>query len=101
MATSKVSRRVASVSTRQRRPSQKSRRRHPSRTEGLTPAAQCRRRFLRFFPEGFRDSTYLAWERDYKEQAHLRWEAELGRSQFLAFLKAGRFDEIARRSIRV
>jgi hypothetical protein len=56
---------------------------------------------LHFFPEGFRDSTYLAWERDYKEQAHLRWEAELGRRQFHTFLKAGRFDEIARRAIRV
>ena len=44
---------------------------------------------MRFLPEGFRDSTYLAWERDYKEQAHLRWEAELGRSQFHTFLKAG------------
>src|SRR5688572_9321837 len=26
----------------------------------------CRRRFLRFFPDGFADETYLAWERDYK-----------------------------------
>ena len=70
-------------------------------TNGLTPADRCRRRFLRFFPEGFRDATYLAWERDYKEEAHQRWEAELGRSQFQALLNARRFDEIATRAIRI
>src|SRR5690349_14711540 len=35
------------------------------------------RKFLRFFPAGFRDETYLAWERDYKEKAHISWRAEL------------------------
>jgi hypothetical protein len=29
-------------------------------------AAKCRRKFLRFFHEGFRDETYIAWERGYK-----------------------------------
>ena len=35
---------------------------------------RCRRHFLRFFHEGFRDQTYLEWERNYKEEAHLRWD---------------------------
>ena len=29
--------------------------------------------FLRFFPGGFQDETYISWERDYKWRAHLRW----------------------------
>ena len=33
---------------------------------------------MRFFPDGFRDETYLNWERDYKFHAHEQWEAELG-----------------------
>ena len=66
-----------------------------------TPAERCRRRFLHFFPGGFRDSTYLAWERDYKVEAHERWDAELGRSQFRALLRSRRFDEIAGRAIRI
>lgn len=33
-------------------------------------AATCRRKFLRVFPDGFYDETYLDWERDYKEEAH-------------------------------
>jgi hypothetical protein len=52
-------------------------------------------------PEGFATSTYFAWERDYKVEAHLRWEAELGRSQFRALLQTRRFDEIASRAIRI
>lgn len=66
-----------------------------------TPAARCRRRFLRFFPEGFRDDTYLAWERNYKAEAYSRWQAELGQSIFRSLLKAGRFQDIATRAVRI
>jgi len=56
---------------------------------------------LRFFPEGFRDQTYLEWERDYKEEAHARWVADLGGSEFGALVRAQRFSEIAARAIRI
>jgi hypothetical protein len=37
----------------------------------LTPgAARARRKFLRFFPGGFADETYVDWERGYKWAAH-------------------------------
>ena len=42
-------------------------------------ARRCRRKFLSAFPGGFRDATYLDWERDYKWEAHQRWEQALGR----------------------
>ena len=42
-------------------------------------ASRCRRKFLAVFPGGFRDETYLDWERDYKWATHKRWEAALGR----------------------
>src|SRR5215217_1780305 len=35
---------------------------------------RCRRKFLKHFPEGFQDLTYLAWERDVKWNAHKRWK---------------------------
>jgi len=52
---------------------------HPRRREvhreQITPEARrCRRKFLRFFPGGFQDETYLAWERDYKWNANREWE---------------------------
>ena len=67
----------------------------------LTAAVRCRRRFLRFFPGGFRDNTYLDWERSYKAEAHSRWAAELGGLHFRELLKARRFQEIATRAIRI
>ena len=62
---------------------------------------RCRRKFLRFFPGGFRDETYLAWERDYKWEAHGRWEEALGRAEFRRLLRAGGFSEAAARAVRV
>ncbi len=69
-----------------------------------SPAARvlrCRRKFLRFFRGGFRDETYIDWERDYKWQAHLRWNEQLDRSQWRAMLGAGRFAEVAAAAVRI
>ena len=62
---------------------------------------RCRAKFLRFFPGGFRDETYLDWERGYKEQAHKRWQEQLGRAEFRALLNAGEFREIAARAVKI
>ena len=62
---------------------------------------RCRRKFLRFFPGGFRDETYLDWERGYKEQAHERWEAELGRAEMRSLLAGSRHAELARRAVTI
>jgi hypothetical protein len=68
----------------------------------MTAAAKrCRRKFLRFFPRGFRDSTYIEWEREYKWETHLRWEEALGRAEFARLLRARAYREIATRAIRV
>lgn len=64
-------------------------------------AERCRAKFLHYFPGGFQDETYVAWEREYKEQASMRWSQELSRREFQRLLIAGQFDEIARRAIRI
>jgi hypothetical protein len=64
-------------------------------------AVKCRRKFLRFFPGGFRDETYLDWERDYKWAAHEQWTSVLDEAEFRALLEQERFDEIALRAVRV
>ena len=64
-------------------------------------AARCRRKFLRTFRGGFRDETYLDWERDYKWETHERWEEALGRPEYGRLLKSGEFSEIAQRAVRV
>ena len=64
-------------------------------------AIRCRKKFLRFFPEGFRDTRYLDWERSYKEAAHHSWMKQLGPGSFHELLKAHRYQEIAAQAVRI
>jgi hypothetical protein len=64
-------------------------------------AARCRRKFLRYFPRGFRDDTYQAWERDYKWAAHRRWQAELGEKTLARLIVEERYLEVAARAVRI
>jgi hypothetical protein len=79
--------------------------RKPSGQSQSQPAAvgatRCRRKFLRFFPQGFRDKTYLAWERDYKWHAHQQWNEALDRNAHRALMRAGNFAEVAARAVRI
>jgi hypothetical protein len=61
----------------------------------------CRRKFLRQFPGGFRDPTYLDWERDYKWETHRRWKASLSQPAFRELLAEGAFAEVAARALGV
>ncbi|HEX5702472.1 MAG TPA: hypothetical protein VFX97_04585 [Pyrinomonadaceae bacterium] len=71
-------------------------------TRNVSAAAlRCRRKFLRFFPEGFRDHTYITWEREYKVETHERWEQTLSRPEFARLLRQREFSEIAARAVRV
>jgi hypothetical protein len=58
--------------------------------------ARARRKFIRVFPGGFRDETYVDWERDYKWQAHLRWQRDLNEASFRTRLAARQYEQIAR-----
>ncbi|MDQ3115124.1 MAG: hypothetical protein M3Q86_00680 [Verrucomicrobiota bacterium] len=64
-------------------------------------ARRARKKFLRYFPRGFRDETYLDWERGYKWTAHEQWREVLGERQFKALLAKGRYAEIAADAVRV
>jgi hypothetical protein len=76
--------------------------RQESRPAMLSVAAdRCRKKFLRFFPAGFTDSNYLAWERDYKWKSHQTWNEELNREEYRSLLIAGQYDEIAKRAVRI
>lgn len=67
----------------------------------LSPAARCRAKFLRLFPGGFRDPTYVAWEREYKLESHAGWNDALGRAQMERLLREGAWSEVAARALRV
>jgi hypothetical protein len=66
---------------------------------GRIAAAQ--RRFLEFYPGGFRDADYVELERRPKWNAHRRFAAELGRARYADALQAGDHEDIARRVVRI
>ena len=93
----KPARAVARTVTRARR-AEAGRSPKPIRSSGATRA---RRKFLNAFPRGFRDETYVAWERGYKWEAHRKWEAELGKEKLRELIRQKKFAEIAARAIRI
>lgn len=67
----------------------------------VAKAKRCRGKFLRIFPGGFRDETYVEWERSYKWKAHEAWLAALGRARFRKLLRDGECAQIAARAVRI
>ena len=70
-------------------------------TAATTGPLKCRRKFLRFFPKGFHDDKYVDWEREYKWEAHERWQSTLGRDTLRALIKNGEAAEAARRAVTI
>jgi hypothetical protein len=73
-------------------------------TTNLAPspaAIRARRTFLRFFPGGFEDDTYFAWERGYKVRAHEQWNETLNRAEYQSLLRKAQYAEIANRAVRI
>jgi hypothetical protein len=63
--------------------------------------AKARKKFLRYFREGFRDETYIDWERGYKWNAHEQWIDALGPKQFKTLLSRRKYAEIAGHAVRI
>jgi hypothetical protein len=64
-------------------------------------AVKARRKFLRVFPGGFRDETYIDWERDYKWNAHRRWRDALSEPTFRRMIEERQFQQIASLAIGI
>lgn len=62
---------------------------------------RCRKKFLYYFPKGFADAKYYAWEREYKWNAHLAWEEVLNKKQYSDLLDKKQYTEIALRAVRI
>jgi hypothetical protein len=64
-------------------------------------AERCRRKFLRFFPDGFEDETYLAWDRNYKWAAHDAWVRQIPKTTHAGLLLRREFALIARLAVTI
>jgi hypothetical protein len=64
-------------------------------------AARCRKKFLYYFPGGFQDETYKDWERNYKLEAHFKFQEELNKEEFTRLLKQSKYEEIAQKAVKL
>jgi hypothetical protein len=62
---------------------------------------RCRRKFLRYFCDGFESEKFIAWERGYKWTAHEQWAKTLGPREMTSLLRQGQFAEIAAHAVRI
>ena len=68
----------------------------------LSPTAiECKKKFLFYFPKGFYDPKYIAWERGYKWDAHVEWEKTLNESTYSALLKKKLYAEVALHAVKI
>jgi hypothetical protein len=72
-------------------------------TESRTERARrkCLRKFLYYFPGGYQGKKYIAWERDYKWNAHLAWKERLNKQTFKNLLDTGEYAEVAKRAVTI
>lgn len=63
--------------------------------------SRCLKKFLHYFPGGFQGKKYLAWERDYKWNAHLQWKEKLNRQSFKELLEEENYSDIAKLAVTI
>lgn len=61
----------------------------------------CVKKFLFYFKKGFKDATYIAWERQYKEDAHKSFQEKLNKNDFRTLLEQRKYAEIAAIAVRI
>ena len=67
----------------------------------LKARIRCIKKFVYYFKKGFTDPTYIAWERQYKWDAHVHFQEELNESAFQKLLRERKYQEIAQVATRI
>lgn len=62
---------------------------------------RCRKKFLYYFKKGYSDPTYIAWERQYKLDAHFQFQQVLNKTEYQRLLLARKYADIALAAVRV
>ena len=62
---------------------------------------RCKRKFIYYFKRGYQDQKYIAWERQYKLEAHLQFQKELNKNTFSRLLKECAYEKIAAIVVRI
>lgn len=73
-----------------------------AKKDTIQPARKrCIQKFLHYFKKGFRDEKYIAWERQYKYDAHIQFQKVLNQKNFKELLNLNDFETIAQTAIKI
>jgi len=73
-----------------------------SANSSITKARRkCLQKFLYYFPGGYRGKKYIAWEREYKWNAHLAWTKQLNKQSFSELLREEDYATIAKIAVNI
>ena len=61
----------------------------------------CRKKFLYYFKKGYSDPKYISWERQYKLDAHFRFQQALNKSEYERLLLVKKYSDIAATAVRI
>jgi len=62
---------------------------------------RCTKKFIYYFPKGYLDVKYIAWERQYKLDAHIQFQAQLNKKDYVRLLNESAFEKIAALIVRI
>ena len=62
---------------------------------------RCKRKFIYYFKNGYRDQKYIEWERQYKLDAHLRFQVDLNKTDYKGMIANEAFEKIATLIVRI
>lgn len=62
---------------------------------------RCIKKFLYYFKGGYADPKYNSWEREYKWEAHVKFEEKLNRKSYSKLLKDKEFEKIALIAVQI
>jgi hypothetical protein len=62
---------------------------------------RCKRKFVYYFPGGYRGEKYIAWEREYKASAHIQFREKFNEADYKNLLDKKEYDKIAADIVRI
>lgn len=62
---------------------------------------RCKSKFLHYFPKGYQGSKYIAWERQYKLDAHIKFQSEFNEDAFKSLLDEKAYESIVAGIVKI
>ena len=70
-------------------------------SQSYNAVGRCIKKFLFYFKKGYLDTKYVAWEREYKWNAHLSFQEQLNQGEYIKLLRKKEYNTISEIAVRI